>query len=258
MNDTGEATYAVETVRRFLRARRPLLSAATKTLLEMIQEVVNGWASGGPLQNYVTCFSENGDRLSQWRAYGYGRGLSVEFEFKALNQLVCLSPENAAIGKVLYEVPMQQDVLSALFDEAEDALNQRLTETEAASTIPEGNFTPLTLSAAGFLARLLGPLPFFKNVEFAEEAEVRIHAQRSVSDGGVPEKLEFRDSALGLTPYITIPLWYPEKGETPPIRRIIIGPQTHQHEAQRAVKQFLAVKGMPNVQVDLSQVPLRA
>jgi hypothetical protein len=38
------------------------------------------------------CLSENGDQLSQWRAYGYGKGLSIGFDRSALERLAASLP----------------------------------------------------------------------------------------------------------------------------------------------------------------------
>ena len=77
------------------------------------------------------------------------------------------------------------------------------------------------------------------------------------------DRVRFREGALGLTPYIEIPLHL--KTERSPLRRIIVGPTAHMDEGVQAVKMLLNEIGIRQkaedyphgVEVVPSQIPFR-
>ena len=99
-------------------------------------------------------------------------------------------------------------------------------------------------------------IPAFKDKAFEEEKEVRLQVfhDRSVATSG---PLQFRNGAMGLTPYIEIPLKDPGTDEMTVVREVIVGPQYNQEEALRAVRQLLDQYGLMNVRVKPSEIPLR-
>jgi hypothetical protein len=63
---------------------------------------------------------------------------------------------------------------------------------------------------------------------------------------------------MGVTPYIEIPLCEPGTDQITVMSEVIIGPQRHPAEAQRAAKKLLVCNGLCDIEVKLSQVPLRS
>jgi hypothetical protein len=113
------------------------------------------------------------------------------------------------------------------------------------------------MAAAGFLANSFVQSAFFKHRAFEEEREVRISVPRPASLEDPSEDLEFRISAMGITPFVNIDLLLPGEQRTSAISEIIIGPQPHKREAERAIRQFLVKQGLSDVEVIDSKVPLR-
>lgn len=257
MNDTGEATYAAETITRFIASCAPE-SVDMQSFCFYVKKLLSeeGWADASP-RSYIACLSENGDQLSQWRSYGYGRGFSVGFDLEALLQLFSGRDAAGSLGKVIYDQSFQEALISDRYQKAEKALNRLLSDSEAQSSLSPHGLSPVTVAITGFVVESSLISDFFKHPAFSEEAEVRLHASRRFPDGKPAADVKFRDSALGITPYVAIPLFPPGTDRISVIREIIIGPQHHQREVQRAVGQFFAANGLSDIEIHLSEVPLR-
>lgn len=126
---------------------------------------------------YVACFSENGDKLSQWRGYGDdGYGLSIGFSFFSLETLVN-KDESLKLIQVEYPGQVNNDNSSAKIREySKDIIDSILNiiaigdtkkffskETYALDIFHE-------LSSRVFIQESIR----FKNPAFEEEAEWRI------------------------------------------------------------------------------------
>jgi hypothetical protein len=254
MNDTGEATYSLEAVRRFIASQKPETDES-KEFCRRVTEVVDNWTDEANLQNYIACLSENGDQLSQWRSYGSGRGFSIGFDFDALRKLIS-SNISSKISKVIYDTSAQQAILSDGYQRAEEVLHRRNDTTDQPSD--KNAVSPLRAAMGVFFTNFLIKSPSFKHPAFSEEAEVRILITGRFSDGKSTADIKFRESALGITPYVPVPLCLPDEEHISVIRDIIVGPQPHTREVQRAIGQFLAANDLQDVKITPSEVPLRA
>jgi hypothetical protein len=256
MNDTGEATYAKEVIRQFLDSRTPE-SENMRQVCSLTKRIIRrGWREDKA--QYIACLSENGDQLSQWRSYGSGRGFSIGFDLEAMLQLFSGPKATGSVGKVIYDRSLQQSLLTEIYQQSEEVLSSLLDDEEAQTDLKPHGLNPVSVAATGILARSMILADFFKHPAFNEEAEVRIHASRTFSDGKPPADVKFRETALGITPYVAIPICPPGTDTISVVREVIIGPQSHQREVQRAIGQFFAASGLTDVEVRLSRVPLRA
>ena len=86
---------------------------------------------------------------------------------------------------------------------------------------------------------------------FREEYEWRVIFQANEEtlapiekDGKRIEIVKFRDGQFGRTPYIGIPLGL-SSPETPPLRRIVVGPGARKDDAKPAVELLLLNRGIP-------------
>lgn len=62
-------------------------------------------------QTLISCFSTNGDQLSQWRAYGQdGQGISIGFNYKILSKILKKEKE-IYIEKVIYSEKLQENTI---------------------------------------------------------------------------------------------------------------------------------------------------
>ena len=80
---------------------------ANKSYLEYYNEEMNKVLfDNRPILS--TCFSEEKDKLSQWRAYGQdGEGLSIGFDFKVIKEV---KNKNILAEKVIYREDKQKKI----------------------------------------------------------------------------------------------------------------------------------------------------
>jgi Protein of unknown function (DUF2971) len=249
MNDLAEGTYGRKAIARYLRHQGQSTDLDKKfcnLVLEMLANVKQKLDSGDLLNSYIACLSAKGDQLSQWRAYGHDCGVSIGFDRQALEDLgkELQNPFDFRVLKVAYKRSLQKTLLGAQY------------VPFAPTDSKPGDPSTMQSNALAFFQRAMELSPAMKDPAFREEREYRLHIRLggAAYTGTV---LRFRDSALGITPYIEIPLSESEGAPITVIRRVIVGPQRHQLEVRRAISQLLQVKGL-DVGVSNSKVPLRA
>jgi hypothetical protein len=187
MNDSVEATYGWARIEQFLRSRaaqssneRKVADAAADILRDLRDR-------GGNLQSFIACLSENGDQLSQWRAYGGGRGFSIGFDESALGRLASLVPPlvRFRVTRVAYDEYRQDTLIDLPFRSVVTALPNTVSDDEAHQV------------ALAFVTRALGVAPALKHPAFKEEAEVRLHIFLE-PEADAPSLLRFRNSARAI------------------------------------------------------------
>jgi hypothetical protein len=227
MNDIREPTYPLEAIERLLSDHEPETEQAKKVYTSVQGLIHRARQAGVGVPGYIACLSEKPDLLSQWRAYGHGNGFCIGFDYKGLRELFSSLSQHITIGKVIYDEAEQLDWLfrSAAQSEGE-------------------------LSIFRSFSSLLNTSIFFKDRAFKEEAEVRIYAFQA-------RGVLFRESGLGITSYVTIPLRR-EGDVISTIRKIIIGPQATANEVKQTLDQFLEASEVQEVEVVHSVVPLRS
>jgi hypothetical protein len=75
MNDTREALYGLDTIKRSLQSMAPASGAESDVRTEALKRLANLPNQDDIVQSYIACLSKEGDQLSQWRAYGRPRTL---------------------------------------------------------------------------------------------------------------------------------------------------------------------------------------
>jgi DUF2971 family protein len=245
LNDMAEGTYGRDATERFLSSRTPN-TAKERAFRNKALSVLAALALDETLQSYIACLSAKGDDLSQWRAYGYSRGVAIGFDRIKLEQLsTALSPPFIfTIRKVAYKPALQDTLLDACYG-------------PALSRLPDPPSDPeLQQEAIRFLIEALNLAPALKNSAFEDEAEFRLHLFLS------PDKdlahVKFRESEVGVTPYVEIPLCEPGGSQIAVIKEIVIGPQRHPNESRRAIRMLLDANGLTGVGIRISEIPLRA
>jgi Protein of unknown function (DUF2971) len=227
MNDMREATYAFDRIGEIFGAEdsgENPFSSLSRRVGKLFEAASQAGGVG-----YIACLSENPDQLSQWRAYSSGRGFAIGFDLQLLRQFNSNGGGNTRIERVLYDDSAQRDALK-----------------EVARKIDEDD--PGTF---GVFSEVMSAALFFKNPAFSEEAEFRIYTFPPGERG-----VKFRDSALGITPYVTIPLSGADAVGSA-VREIVIGPQPLACETQNTLKKFLKSEELTDVEVIFSKIPLR-
>ncbi|MGA2980830.1 MAG: DUF2971 domain-containing protein [Terriglobales bacterium] len=233
LNDTQEFLHAKALFCTEIERRLNSESAGSEIclVLEEMRSAVN--RSNENTSWYVASFSEDGDSLPQWRAYG---GPTSGFALGIwCDQLVL--PSGFRMKRCIYDLKRQRDFAEASITwQLKSALAER---------------TELGRVEAGMgLSMILGLLALtFKNEKFKEEKEWRIigfppNRINPVLADPPQEKiqLEFREGRSMLVPYLPVPLKN-DKGEFP-LDRVVVGPNPNPEQSLRSVKILLESQGL--------------
>lgn len=211
MNDYLEGTWLLHLLDVSLRDR--VTEESERANLDLLRHAVFGWQN----RAYLTCFSADGDVLSQWRAYAQdGTGMALGFNVNGGNLNLVKGPpvtnagpdHSLAISEVRYS-----DSLGELSDAALDAA-QRGPED------PCFLEAQIALSTSRWIT---------KKPAFREENEWRIISLPVEFDGGVgggvtvisePSVRSFRAAAGRLQSFYEIPF------ERAALTEIVLGPRS--------------------------------
>lgn len=212
MNDSLEHQFAWRLVQQLCVAEKEKPHhEITKGLIKLVERLPGTHLSfsGGA---FVASFSDQGDLLSQWRAYGDdGSGVALGF---STSTTLGASEQPLGFNRVLYD---RGEQLSALNKQVIAILD--LADRVAAN---DGTVTDRALSALQILAALLGPT--IKNPAFSEEREWRLVL--SYLGALAPLRLtKVRRGRTGLVPYCELKTVEHSVRPSLPIREIIVGPR---------------------------------
>jgi hypothetical protein len=193
----------------------------------------------------VASFSEAGDSLSQWRAYGGSAGFAIGFPGEFLAGIVRSERFHFYLAPCVYDAATQRRIARALLDEVAD---KNLVWPRSQDGEYEG------LPSGGYLiAYLFRFAPLFKHHSFADEREWRIIS--SPLPCGLQE-FEFRPGASQITPYFRFPLT--DESTVFRVSDVVVGPTPHTESALQSVKSFLIKHELNDTVVRKSEVPYRS
>ncbi len=224
LNDVREFRHALDIVRDELSAVANEAGRdrhTRKCLAEMQDALIPGMED---INVCVCSFSERGDDLSQWRAYG-GKtsGLAVGFSGELLRE-AC--NECGWLAPVLYDEEEQRGLVRRLL---EDVLEENLDPKKSAeSKVLGGNL-------GAYLYRYA---PILKNKSFAEEREWRIITRPRMCTG---DRFGYRIGPSTLIPYFRVAL---DKQKFLGIREIHVGPTPRPEQSRSAITGLLTKFGV--------------
>lgn len=194
--------------------------------------------------------------LSQWRAYGKEGGFCLQFDCKALIDLLGKEANKYAHVVGHCSDMVYSDNEEYLFKEfkaeleiAEEYLKQMLTRIRDDKIPDAGNFLPAFVSC----------LTRYKHRAFKEEQEVRVvWVPMSENDFQKMDKTKFPNLSFkpkkfrgpdNAIPYMDL---LSKSDSNLPIERVIVGPQNDQEQAAEKVKVICEPLG---IKVELSEIP---
>lgn len=293
LNDASELSYAVELISGVVTET---LSEADTDALHSVLPRYSGFANAFEYgrRPFVACFCEEGDLLSQWRGYRSGQtGYSLGMDLSTLARIGNLPP-NTYLRKVVYDTDEQRaevrEVVQVWLQTAEALLNSdRGLSTEDVFPYP----------AIWALQEALAEHHLcFKHPAFAEEREWRLiklvdvreelrlldHRRTEEMLRATAERMEelgvdmpdlhtawgeadaegieinFRRSAVGLVPYVELPLLEGAGVFTGrlPLWEVIQGPTANPDLARESAAMFLESRGYGfHTDLKVSGIPLR-
>jgi hypothetical protein len=245
LNDENEIALAIRLTQEIIFAR---LSHPDDD--ESLYEKIKSWLYSLESQIRVFVFSmtEEGDLLSQWRAYckpndGYAIGIDPQKLLKHAN-----TQSTFFLARCEYDKNNQTTILSNLIDEVK-AVYQKRRKGNGMSLNDSLNATMMH-----FILWFLVVAPTMKDTAFEAEKEWRLISWLSfgsLGDGNV----FYRDGRSLLMPYVKVKL--ASEGDQLPIIEAIVGPSSHKDIEVSAVQAFLVKSNATGHAVNLSKVPYR-
>ncbi len=238
LNDQREFRHAIEVVKRVLLNMQ--LGPDYGNERELLSEMEKAASEGIESTNVCVCsFSEAGDVLSQWRAYGGGSGgFSIGFSGQYLRGIA--DQERFWLAPCIYDERQQAEFVRTLL---EDVLRENLAPLDGRLPVRPG---------ATLVAYLFRYAPLLKHRSFSEEREWRI-ISRPINC--TSERFDYRPGASVLIPFYKIPL--DADGQPLGVRSVTVGPTPHREESVRAVRGLLVKHHLDNATVSNSDTPYR-
>ena len=230
LNDQTEGKLFKQCLRRDLKA------CAEKQQHELTEEKIAIFDALYDVNDaFVISFSESGDSLDMWRAYGgNGKGVCLGFDFSPTEPWIDGDgighmSETIDVIKCQYFNPsleIEESVVANVYD--------RLINTELDVVKKAGHL------ANGFRHGLT-----YKHVAYESEKEHRLIKSKLPYDTDI----KFYEGTL--KPYIDYPI------DVKRLKRVVVGPCLNQDETKIKLTQILKYKGIYEVDVETSERPYR-
>jgi hypothetical protein len=179
---------------------------------------------------YCSCFSKNGDSLSQWRACADdGRGVAIGFHRAFLES--CTAPHRIKLQEIEYiagsDLTLVSSSIQLAFSKLRD-VSRELTKDEIERIAYEA-FSEWDQKAV-----------FVKNAAFQEESEVRIfHVPHNLTKYEQIGDLDFYHRDGMIVPFMPLKLPFDRK----PIVRIALGPRNRADHNSYAIANLARASG---------------
>ena len=231
------------------KAASKLIDELGKDFLDKIDEIINISGLRGLL--LATCFSLEGDVLSQWRAYtNDGKGYAIGFN-----------------AKDILKLPIRP--LKVLYDESKQ-IEELVNFIKVKYTVEQNEKVKFSDDFKRICYELAFDLCSYKNPAFKEEQEVRIvhllnfetsnDFLKLVDVGGTSfgrkvngKKVQFR--MIDSLPVAFIECDFTNKGKINPIKEVILGPKND--SLPTAISVFLETNNIGNVKIKKSKASYR-
>jgi Protein of unknown function (DUF2971) len=208
-------------------------------------------------QPFIVSFCEDGDLLSQWRAYGRTSGFSFGFSPLSMNdevRLTCKKGFRTMVKRVVYDPAKQR----ARFRFIVTHLIKLVNGFSFAPSSSEGASAHVELSLL-LILEMTDWACAVKHKAFSEEKEWRIitYPKDATMVGAKPENYEgvsVRPTSKLLLPYMILEA---TSGKRLPLVEIRCGPSQFQEQSARAMNILLRNYGYDHLPVTFSGVPLR-
>lgn len=216
VSDSMEFRYAAELVVNLVRE-----SFQQRESDDFRKALIERTASMDGARTFIVCFSEEGDQLSQWRAYCAAGGVSIGFSADRLAQGL---RENSGfkLVKCLYDREEQRALVRELL---------LFTFDNFESLSDKGEYARNFFLSKTYYPALMRLAPCIKHHSFYEEKEWRLV--------GGPFSYEDQRNGYRAATDMLIPYFKYSIGDPPPISSVRIGPSRLPNAARQAAHCFL-------------------
>jgi hypothetical protein len=236
MNDATEFRTAIEMIAMELRSRAldPFEQTPERARVDALYDQVSAVES---TDVFVLSLTEEGDQLSQWRAYsGRHSGFAIGFDVATLCRVA--SEHGFSLDRCIYDSQAQSLLAATLVDNGFlwIAHNERMTRRRCRE----------------FRRTLLKWAPLFKHYTFDEEREWRLV---STSHPATSPETGFRAGPSTIIPHYKLPLR--TKDGSSVISSVTVGPTPHPELSVESVHALASARGFGGVPILESKIPLR-
>jgi hypothetical protein len=252
LNDAREYRHAVDLVNAEIEKRSAAAAGDSHRILADMSKGAEG------IENINVCvcsFSEDGDSLSQWRAYGGSTsGYAIGFSPTHLAEIV-MREERSNLVPCLYDPTEQIAVIEALVDKVFEENIKRLHDGEklVSENPMNGISTKKLMFPGGNLAAYLNRYaPILKHEAFSAEKEWRIISRPLMC---THDRFGFRSGNSTLIPFYRVPIAHSDRPLE--IDEVVIGPTPSIDLSSKAVRSLLVSKWLHDVPVKHSRIPYR-
>jgi hypothetical protein len=253
LNDSTELRYASRHFRQAMLAKRATITAGgtTTALLDGALEYFKenpDFPYQAVAPQLVTCFSEERDDLSQWRAYGSGEnGYAIGFKARYLWGVA-----DAVLIRVNYDAGLHATLAQWVVDAMVDFFLGAVAKHAPVDMIAFGKEFLYAWDAA-----IVSVAPLIKDAGFGKEQECRIVKGFQFPDLA---KLRFLQKSTMMSRHLPL---QPPAGNafTPyrlPIDEVMVGPCRHPQISRTTVNTLLQQKGYPDGLVSISKIPFQS
>lgn len=268
LNDKKEYYYGLDLFKSCIEDKKNIVKDH-KTKLSIIESVQKELENKRISFHYVTCFSLDGDLLSQWRAYADdGKGIAIGLDPKKMKE--AFKPKANGMY-VEYDLKNQKKIAEKIISVCHDfyALNIKMLEKLNEPDL----YTIIAKEINEVIDKYIG---LFKHNSFSEEREFRFDLSIDKDYNESSDILSYRVSRNNLlVPYLELKTEYRlekehrEKNKMGtddldkykikllPITEIIIGPSTDFELNKQSIEGFLKKHNYEDVNIISSEVPYR-
>jgi len=261
LNDRKELKHGISLIENVLKTFETNIE--NKRIIESMASNLNKIYE---TDRYVTCFSRNGDLLSQWRSYGNdGKGVAIGFCPFHIEESIY---EFVDCMNIMYNESEQKDVLEEYMKICIDYFQKQRDLYDWTG------FDYDYLVAEALIYFLEAVIANFKHPSFSEEKEFRIEYR---VDGNINKSdkktLHFKNSGSLIVPYLKLVSKFRKREEETiknpemaqhtetemqfPVKEIILGPSLDFELNKISLKKLLSNTGYENVEIKQSEIPYR-
>jgi len=248
LNDREEAVHAIELFRK--RTKNISDEKERKLVQRILEENCDkGILSPNGSKVFVTSFSAEEDKLSQWRAYAKApSGLALGFDLRAIRP----SPPDTfrIFTRCVYKDLEKAQIVDAAINDFVLAGKQQLSRGSQQR-------------AGSLITQLATLIPLLKHESFSEEKEWRLVIRRLEVEEkeNLSKERNYRVEASGLTPYLSWPIALippkPDAGRRGLLTHLTVGPHPDIDLAKETVESWLSQEGISAI-VEKSNTPFRS
>ena len=257
LNDPDEFAFARRLIVRELRKRVPhVVDSYDRHVYAVALELFEKLHTTA----YVVSFSEDGNLLSQWRAYAPRNGFSVAFDSRSLQRI-----KDCKLVQCIY---LSEETRVVSFDRfLESWISFRPSHFQEIREARAQGSKNLLKHGASLVARLMmndlvGVALTVKHASYAEEREWRLvliddSVDRKIKTA-TSEVLHFRNSVFGLAPYKTLRLSVSASRGHSGVREVVVGPTPYPAAAVVATENLVRSRWPSPVYVRPCDIPYRS